>query len=426
MMPKGFYWLIAAQFLSGLADSALLIVGIAFLSEQGYPPWWAPVLKLTFTFSYVALAPWVGHVADAFIKRDLMILMNAVKFAGAIFLLLGLHPFLCFAVVGFGASVYAPAKYGLVTETVLPKLLVRANGWLEVTVVLSVLMGVGIGGWLVSSWWVDLWSAWGLFKGPGWQQSYLVDSRYLGALIVVLILYLSAGLVNAGVMHRPPHFRNLNCANSFVNARYLKTFVAANRSLWVDPFGGLALAVTTIFWGVSAVMQFAVIEWAQLVLGFSLSGAAYLQATVALGVVVGAWVSAARITLSRSVLVLFSGVLLGVVVALAALTVSIEWAVVMLWLVGFLGGAVVVPMNALLQYRGQRKLRPGLSIAVQGFNENLATLVLLAAYAGFYRDGVGLVSMMVMLGSLLSITMGLLLLNNCAWFKRAIRSQASP
>jgi MFS transporter, LPLT family, lysophospholipid transporter len=151
MMPKGFYWLIAAQFLSGLADSALLIVGIAFLSEQGYPPWWAPVLKLTFTFSYVALAPWVGHVADAFIKRDLMILMNAVKFAGAIFLLLGLHPFLCFAVVGFGASVYAPAKYGLVTETVLPKLLVRANGWQEVTVVLSVLMGVGIGGWLVSS-----------------------------------------------------------------------------------------------------------------------------------------------------------------------------------------------------------------------------------------------------------------------------------
>jgi LPLT family lysophospholipid transporter-like MFS transporter len=77
----------------------LLIVGIAFLSEQRYPPWWAPVLKLTFTFSYVALAPWMGHVADAFIKRDLMILMNAVKFAEAIFLLLGVHLFLCVAVV---------------------------------------------------------------------------------------------------------------------------------------------------------------------------------------------------------------------------------------------------------------------------------------------------------------------------------------
>lgn len=123
---------------------------------------------------------------------------------------------------------------------------------------------------------------------------------------------------------------------------------------------------------------------------------------------------------------LFPGVLLGVVVAVAALTVSIELAVVMVRLVGFLGGAVVVPMNALLQYCGHRKLRPGLSIAVQGFNENLAILMLLAAYAVFYRDGVGLVSMMVMLGSLLSTAMGLLLLNNCAWFKWAIRSQASP
>jgi LPLT family lysophospholipid transporter-like MFS transporter len=125
-------------------------------------------------------------------------------------------------------------------------------------------------------------------------------------------------------------------------------------------------------------------------------------------------------------LFLFPGVLLGVVVAVAALTVSIELAVVMVRLVGFLGGAVVVSMNALLQYRGHRKLRPGLSIAVQGFNENLAILMLLAAYAVFYRDGVGLVSMMVMLGSLLSTAMGLLLLNNCAWFKWAIRSQASP
>jgi len=32
-MPKGFFYLISAQFASGLADNALLILGIAFLSE---------------------------------------------------------------------------------------------------------------------------------------------------------------------------------------------------------------------------------------------------------------------------------------------------------------------------------------------------------------------------------------------------------
>ncbi|NDE25659.1 MAG: lysophospholipid transporter LplT, partial [Betaproteobacteria bacterium] len=52
-MPKGFFYLIGAQFTSGLADNALLILGIAFLSEQGYPGWWAPLLKFSFTLSYV-------------------------------------------------------------------------------------------------------------------------------------------------------------------------------------------------------------------------------------------------------------------------------------------------------------------------------------------------------------------------------------
>ncbi len=64
-MPKGFFYLISAQFASGLADNALLILGIAFLSEQGYPGWWAPLLKFSFTLSYVFLAPLLGPLADA-------------------------------------------------------------------------------------------------------------------------------------------------------------------------------------------------------------------------------------------------------------------------------------------------------------------------------------------------------------------------
>ena len=64
-MPKGFYYLIGAQFASGLADNALLILGIYFLNEQGYPGWWAPLLKFSLTLAYVLLASVVGPVADA-------------------------------------------------------------------------------------------------------------------------------------------------------------------------------------------------------------------------------------------------------------------------------------------------------------------------------------------------------------------------
>ena len=60
-MPKGFFFLILAQFASGLADNAFMILGVYFLQEQVYPPWWAPLLKFSFTLSYVLLAPVVGH-----------------------------------------------------------------------------------------------------------------------------------------------------------------------------------------------------------------------------------------------------------------------------------------------------------------------------------------------------------------------------
>jgi LPLT family lysophospholipid transporter-like MFS transporter len=148
-MPKGFFYLISAQFTSGLADHALLILGIAFLTEQGYPGWWAPLLKFSFTLSYVLLAPVMGPLSDALPKPRLMAAMNALKLVGVAFFFSGLHPVWAFALVGLAASAYAPAKYGLVTETVPPHQLVQANAWLEVSVVLAVILGTASGGLLI-------------------------------------------------------------------------------------------------------------------------------------------------------------------------------------------------------------------------------------------------------------------------------------
>lgn len=119
-MPPGFHLLIAAQFVSALADNALLIVAIAWLQQQGDPAWWAPLLKFNFTLAYVLLAPFVGPLADAFVKGRLMMAMNALKVLGVCILLAGASPLAAFVVIGIGAAAYAPAKYGLVTELVPP------------------------------------------------------------------------------------------------------------------------------------------------------------------------------------------------------------------------------------------------------------------------------------------------------------------
>jgi len=77
----------------------------------------------------------------------------------------------------------------------------------------------------------------------------------------------------------------------------------------------------------------------------------------------------------------------------------------MLMGVGAVGGLLVVPMNALLQQRGYQLLTAGRSIAVQGYNENLSILVMLAAYAGALALDTPLLPLMTVFGSLIALAM---------------------
>jgi MFS family permease len=79
-----------------------------------------------------------------------MLITNAVKVVGCILMLFSVHPLLAYAVVGFGAAAYSPAKYGILTELLPPSQLVVANGWIEGTTVGSIILGVLLGGLLVS------------------------------------------------------------------------------------------------------------------------------------------------------------------------------------------------------------------------------------------------------------------------------------
>ena len=273
-LPRGFHLLIATQFFSALADNALLIVTIALLDERGLPMWWAPLLKLGFTLSYVLLAPFVGALADAVPKRRLMAWMNAAKIIGALALLTGLHPVAAFVIVGFGAAGYAPAKYGLITELVGPQQLVRANGWLEVSVVCAALLGAMMGGLLVSPWWLG--SSWHDAMAATLDGSY---SRYLPSLLMLLLVYAASSLLNLGVPASGARYP----ACAFHPMALQREFMSDQRALWRDADGGLSLAVTTIFWGLGATLQFAVLRWASDVLLLPLNQAAYLQAAVAVG-----------------------------------------------------------------------------------------------------------------------------------------------
>ena len=371
-MKPGFYTIMAAQFLSSLADNALLIAAIALLNEAHSADWLIPFLKLVFVVSYVLLAPFVGAFADAIPKGRVMFLTNAIKLLGCILLLGILPPLAAYALVGFGAAAYSPAKYGILTELLPPEKLVAANGWIEGTTVASIILGTVLGGVLISPH-VAPWLL--SFDLPVLDTH--IDTPAEAAVMVIIGIYGAAALINLRIPDTGARYPE--------RARHplslLQSFWRCNLTLWRDPLGQIALAVTTLFWGAGASLQFLVLKWAEHQLHMRLDQATRLQGIVALGVALGAVLAASWVPLKRSLRVLPLGAAMGVAVAAMSLVHNEILAMIVLLVIGLLSGFFVVPMNALLQHRGYVVMSAGNSIAVQNFNENLNILVMLLFYA---------------------------------------------
>ncbi|MGX8807558.1 lysophospholipid transporter LplT, partial [Enterobacter hormaechei] len=76
---------------------------------------------------------------------------KALKYAGALLICIGTDPFLGYALVGIGAAIYSPAKYGILGELTDGERLVKANGLMEASTIAAILLGSVIGG-LLSDW----------------------------------------------------------------------------------------------------------------------------------------------------------------------------------------------------------------------------------------------------------------------------------
>ena len=370
-MPFGFYIIMAAQFFSALADNALLIAAIFALREMQAPSEYEPLLKTFFTVSYVLLAAFVGAFADSMPKWRVMFISNTIKIVGCIMMFFSVHPLIAYAVVGLGAAAYSPAKYGILTEYLPHRLLVVANGWIEGLTVVAIILGVVIGGMLIT---------------PSVAQSLLafdfplintgIDTAGEMAIAIVGIFYLIAAIFNlyvpdTGVDHKPLKKNPLYLVHEFNHCLAL---------LWRDKLGQISLAVTTLFWGAGATLQFIVIKWSEVALGLDLSKSSMLQGVVAVGVAIGAIAAAKFITLRKSVRVIPLGIAMGVIVLVMNFVHDIRLAVPLLIIIGALSGFFVVPMNALLQHRGHILMGAGHSIAVQNFNENISILVMTGLY----------------------------------------------
>ncbi len=392
-MNLGFYIILAAQFLSALADNALLFAAIALLKDLDAPSWHTPVLQQFFVVSYIVLAPFVGAFADAIPKGRVMFISNNIKLLGCFAMLGGLNPLFAYGIVGLGAAAYSPAKYGILTEYLPPAKLVAANAWIEGATVVAIVLGAIIGG---------------LMLNPDLANSLLTwlplpadISVAKFAIILIIFLYIAAAVANLfipriAIDHRLPKRNPLYLLHDFVHSFKL---------LWRDPLGQVSLAVTTLFWGAGATLRLVVLTWAIMALKFDMQQATQLTAVVAVGIAIGSIIAGRYVKLQDSIKVLPTGIIMGFVVISMMFVTDPIIAAVLLAIIGALGGFFVVPMNALLQHRGHLLMGAGHSIAVQNFNENLSILALLGLYAMMDHAGWPLNWIIIAFGSFISLSM---------------------
>lgn len=375
-MRKGFYTLLAAQFLSALADNALLFAAIALLAKMSSPDWHTPLLQQFFVISYIVLAPFVGSFADALPKGQVMFIANAVKFIGSLAMVLGMPPLYAYGIVGIGAAAYSPAKYGILTELLPPEKLVNANGWMEGSTVMAIILGAIIGGIMAS-------------KDPHF------------ATIIITLLYLLAATFNTYIPKLP-----IDHTLPKKNPAYiLRDFWHSFKVLWLDTRGQVSLAVTTLFWGAGATLRLVVIAWAASALNFGLEQATQLMALLAVGIAAGSVAAARYIKLEHATKVLPAGIIMGGLVVLMAFVQHWQLAAALLFIIGALAGFFVVPLNALLQHRGHELIGAGHSIAVQNFNEHIGILLLLGAYLLMVKANLPINLIVIAFGLFVSICM---------------------
>jgi hypothetical protein len=240
-----------------------------------------------------------------------------------------------------------------------------------------------------------------------------IDTPAEAAICVIAFVYVVAAIFNlyiprTGVAMKPLPAHPLES---------LRDFAGCVKSLWKDKLGQISLAVTTLFWGAGATLQFIVIEWSRVTLGYDLSRASMLQGVCALGIALGAVAAATRVRLDHSVKVIPLGIAMGLIVILMNLAYNVWVAVPLIILIGALAGFFVVPMNALLQHRGHHLVGAGRSIAVQNFSENTSVLIMIASYSLLIAAGISIYWVIALFGLFVAGTMTLVQV----WFRHNLR-----
>jgi LPLT family lysophospholipid transporter-like MFS transporter len=359
-MNNKIYPLLIAQFLSAFADNAILFTVIALVMQSAQlATWYVPALQSVFLISFVVLAPWVGSFADTHAKSKVLIVANLVKAAGAGLLFFNVEPLIAYCMVGMGAAIYSPAKYGILPELTDHDSLVKANSWIEGSTILAILLGMVVG-------------------------AKVADYSIQWALVGTIILFIASAIVTLLI--------TTQASREPDSGSKVKHFTQQIGQFFTTSRSRFAILGASLFWAVAATIRVIIIAWAPVVLmSQNASEVAEITLFLAVGIIVGSALVPRLIPLDFLSRARIPAYFMGMFIVLMSFSGSIWMARVALFLIGTAGGMFIVPINAALQELGKDSIGSGGAVAMQGFFQNVAMLIAVGGYtymASIFVDGV--------------------------------------
>ncbi len=305
---------------------AVVLVGQAHSGD------YLELASFIFVAPFLIFATYAGQLADRFEKRSVVLFTKAIEIAAMVFALFALRSGnvnWMLAVLFFTATqaaFFSPAKYGIVPELVGERHLARANGLLEMSTFVAIILGTVGGGKLV-----------GL-----WQQ----QPTYIGfVLIAVAIFGTALGLR----MTRTPAAVAKRAWTWNPVGDSLRGFAGlfADRNLLITVLG------TTYFWFLGALLQILLLLFGSETLHADAPHTSLLMASLAIGIGLGSML-AGRLSGQKVEPGLVPVGAFGM--GIAALVFShfvhtLPAAAFWLIVIGGMGGLFIVPLNAILQHR---------------------------------------------------------------------------
>ncbi len=371
-MTKSFFALLIAQFLSAFADNAMLFVIITSVIQTSAPAWYVSALQSVFLVAFFVFAPWTGYISDKFAKSHVLFAANMVKALGGILLLCNSEPLIAYGIVGIGAALYSPAKYGILPELVNRDTLVKANSWIEGSTILAILLGMVIG-------------------------AKVADRSTSTALGGAIGLFLISALITCYLPTWLP-------VKPTENKSALLDFYKQITHFFTLPIAYFVILGGALFWGTAATLRVILVAWAPLVLKLNTaSDIAQLTLFLAVGIIIGSGLVSRLISLKNVSFVSFAAY--GMALSIIALSFADKMidAQLILLLIGVMGGVFIVPINAELQSLGVDSIGTGHAVAIQGFFHNIAMLCALAIYGYATTQSLNPVEAIWYLGSLFFI-----------------------